>query len=72
MSLEGEGVKDMWLLFGGERFFFIVCFIFVLWDVMEFLFRCLDEFDVFMVILFYFILYIVLYCIVILSYCLLF
>ncbi|XP_023384272.1 structural maintenance of chromosomes protein 6 [Pteropus vampyrus] len=49
----GEGNKaafnDMRALSGGERSFSTVCFILSLWSIAESPFRCLDEFDVYMV-----------------------
>lgn len=51
----GEGNKaafnDMRALSGGERSFSTVCFILSLWSIAESPFRCLDEFDVYMVVL---------------------
>ena len=44
-----ESIKDAKLLSGGERSFTTINFIMSLWDAMEAPFRCLDEFDVFMV-----------------------
>ena len=40
---------DVRSLSGGERSFSTVCFICSLWNLMESPFRCLEEFDVFMV-----------------------
>ena len=51
----GEGNKaafnDMRALSGGERSFSTVCFILSLWSIAESPFRCLDEFDVYMVVI---------------------
>lgn len=51
----GEGNRaafnDMRALSGGERSFSTVCFILSLWSIAESPFRCLDEFDVYMVVL---------------------
>ncbi|XP_036118643.1 structural maintenance of chromosomes protein 6 isoform X4 [Molossus molossus] len=51
----GEGNRaafsDMRALSGGERSFSTVCFILSLWSIAESPFRCLDEFDVYMVVI---------------------
>ena len=46
---QSRSTKNTKALSGGERSFATVCFIVSLWDAMEAPFRCLDEFDVFMV-----------------------
>ena len=46
---EGSEIGDSRSLSGGERSFSTICFIMSMWDAMEGPFRCLDEFDVFMV-----------------------
>lgn len=53
----GQGNKsdsgDMRSLSGGERSFSTVCFVLSLWAITEAPFRCLDEFDVYMVKIFF-------------------
>ena len=44
-----QSTKNMKTLSGGERSYTTVCFIMSLWDSIDAPFRCLDEFDVFMV-----------------------
>ena len=46
---KGANINDSRSLSGGERSFSTICFIMSMWDAMEGPFRCLDEFDVFMV-----------------------
>ena len=44
-----QSTKNTKSLSGGERSYTTVCFIMSLWDSIDAPFRCLDEFDVFMV-----------------------
>jgi len=48
-SNQSQSTKNTKSLSGGERSYTTVCFIMSLWEAMEAPFRCLDEFDVFMV-----------------------
>ncbi len=48
---QSKATKNTKALSGGERSFTTICFIMSLWEAMEAPFRCLDEFDVFMVCL---------------------
>lgn len=49
LGSEDNEVSDMRSLSGGERSFSTVCFMLSLWEITESPFRCLDEFDVYMV-----------------------